>query len=50
MMEKDKLRLVQPNGSASLSVLQQGKGSLWRDVFTPVVLMYTLAYSFSVIP
>lgn len=46
MMEKDKLRLVQPNGSASLSALQQGKGSLWRDVFTPVVLMYTLAYFF----
>lgn len=45
-MEKDKLRLVQPNGSASLSALQQGKGSLWRDVFTPVVLMYTLAYFF----
>lgn len=46
MMERDKLRLVQPNGSASLSALQQGKGSLWRDVFTPVVLMYTLAYFF----
>lgn len=46
MMEKDRLSLVQPHGSASLSALQHGKGSVWRDVFTPTVMLYTLAYFF----
>ncbi|MBI6549612.1 4-hydroxyphenylacetate permease [Xenorhabdus lircayensis] len=38
MIENDKLSLVQPNTHA----LQ--KTSLWREVFTPIVLMYTFAY------
>lgn len=46
MMERDKLSLVQPHGSASLNVLQHSKSSLWRDIFTPVVMLYTLAYFF----
>ncbi|WP_447887016.1 4-hydroxyphenylacetate permease [Serratia fonticola] len=42
MMEADKLQLVQPEGPSSHRALQQR--SLWREVLTPVVLMYTLAY------
>ncbi|WP_431225799.1 4-hydroxyphenylacetate permease [Serratia sp. L9] len=42
MMEADKLSLVQPQGSTSYSALQQG--SLWRELFTPVIMLYTLAY------
>lgn len=42
MMEADKLQLVQPNGPSSHRALQQR--SLWREIFTPIVLMYTLAY------
>ncbi|MBW7982042.1 4-hydroxyphenylacetate permease [Enterobacillus tribolii] len=45
MMEKDKLSLVQPHGSASLSALQHS-GGIWRDIFTPTVMLYTLAYFF----
>lgn len=41
-MEADKLQLVQPNGPSSHRALQQR--SLWREIFTPIVLMYTLAY------
>ncbi|SQI30980.1 Inner membrane transport protein RhmT [Serratia plymuthica] len=42
MMDADKLQLVQPNGPRSHRAMQQR--SLWREVFTPIVLMYTLAY------
>lgn len=42
MMEDDRLSLVQPEGALSHSALQQR--SMWREIFTPVVLMYTLAY------
>ncbi|CAI0809538.1 Inner membrane transport protein RhmT [Serratia entomophila] len=42
MMDADRLQLVQPGGPSSQHALQQR--SLWREVFTPVVLMYTLAY------
>ncbi|CDH04304.1 putative transport protein (MFS family) [Xenorhabdus bovienii str. oregonense] len=38
MMERDKLSQVQSNRPAS------SKTSLWREVFTPIVLMYTFAY------
>ncbi|MFC0225552.1 4-hydroxyphenylacetate permease [Serratia aquatilis] len=42
MMEADKLSLVQPQGSTSYTALQHG--SMWRELFTPVILLYTLAY------
>lgn len=42
MMEADKLSLVQPQGSTSYSALQHG--NMWRELFTPVILLYTLAY------
>lgn len=42
MMESDRLTLVQPEGPTSYGAMQQ-KG-LWREVLSPVVLMYTLAY------
>lgn len=42
MMEQDKLELVQPQGSKSHSALQNT--SLWKEIFTPVILMYTVAY------
>lgn len=42
MMEEDKLELVQPEGGVSHSALQ--RRSLWREIFTPMVVMYTLAY------
>ncbi|MDC9622050.1 4-hydroxyphenylacetate permease [Xenorhabdus sp. XENO-7] len=38
MMERDKLSQIQPNGPAS------SKTSLWREVLTPIILMYTFAY------
>ncbi|MDE9435217.1 4-hydroxyphenylacetate permease [Xenorhabdus bovienii] len=38
MMEHDKLSQVQSNGPAS------PKTSLWREVLTPIILMYTFAY------
>ncbi|MDE9542949.1 4-hydroxyphenylacetate permease [Xenorhabdus bovienii] len=38
MMERDKLSQVQSNGPAS------PKTSLWREVLTPIILMYTFAY------
>ncbi|OTA20337.1 permease [Xenorhabdus beddingii] len=38
MMENDKLSLAQSNEPV------RQKTSLWREVFTPVVLMYTFAY------
>ncbi|MDE9441446.1 4-hydroxyphenylacetate permease [Xenorhabdus bovienii] len=38
MMDRDKLSQVQSNGPAS------PKTSLWREVLTPIVLMYTFAY------
>ncbi|MDE9429122.1 4-hydroxyphenylacetate permease [Xenorhabdus bovienii] len=38
MMERDKLSRVQSNGPAS------PKTSLWREVLTPIILMYTFAY------
>ncbi|MFI8415057.1 4-hydroxyphenylacetate permease [Serratia sp. NPDC078593] len=41
MMEADKLTLVQ-SGPRSQQAGQQR--SLWREIFTPIVLMYTLAY------
>ncbi|PHM70919.1 4-hydroxyphenylacetate permease [Xenorhabdus kozodoii] len=40
MIENDKLSLPQPNGNNS----QQQKISLWREIFTPIILMYTVAY------
>ncbi|QBH98656.1 4-hydroxyphenylacetate permease [Limnobaculum zhutongyuii] len=42
MMESDCLTLVQPEGPTSYGAMQQK--SLWREVLSPVVLMYTLAY------
>lgn len=42
MMHADHLKLVQPWGAASQHALQ--KRSLWREIFTPVVLLYILAY------
>ncbi|MBK5073428.1 4-hydroxyphenylacetate permease [Budviciaceae bacterium CWB-B4] len=42
MMESDRLTLVQPEGPSSYGAMQQK--SLWREVLSPVVLMYTLAY------
>lgn len=42
MMDQDKLELVQPHGSKSQSALQTT--SLWKEIFTPVILMYTVAY------
>ncbi|MCW2256126.1 ACS family 4-hydroxyphenylacetate permease-like MFS transporter [Providencia alcalifaciens] len=42
MMDQDKLELVQPHGSKSQIALQTT--SLWKEIFTPVILMYTVAY------
>ncbi|WP_272673207.1 4-hydroxyphenylacetate permease [Providencia sp. PROV031] len=42
MMDKDQLELVQPHGSKSHTALQNK--SLWKKIFTPVILMYTVAY------
>ncbi|EDS7008256.1 4-hydroxyphenylacetate permease [Salmonella enterica subsp. diarizonae] len=42
MMDADKLDLVQPEGGLSHSALQ--KASMWREIFTPVIILYTLAY------
>lgn len=42
MMDADKLSLVQPEGAISHSALQ--KRNMWREVFTPIVMLYTLAY------
>ncbi|CAM3643862.1 4-hydroxyphenylacetate permease [Xenorhabdus thuongxuanensis] len=39
MIENDKLAITQPSEQ-----MQQQKTSLWREVFTPIVLMYTFAY------
>ncbi|MDC9607170.1 4-hydroxyphenylacetate permease [Xenorhabdus griffiniae] len=39
MIENDKLSITQPNKQ-----IQQQKTRLWREVFTPIVLMYTCAY------
>ncbi|WP_340613486.1 4-hydroxyphenylacetate permease [Xenorhabdus thailandensis] len=39
MIENDKLSITQPNEK-----IQQQKTNLWREVFTPIVLMYTCAY------
>ncbi|EHB2619913.1 MFS transporter [Escherichia coli] len=36
------LSLVQPEGAISHHAMQQR--SMWREIFTPVVMMYTLAY------
>lgn len=40
MLDADKANLAQPHGRA----LQQG--SMWRELFTPVLILYTLAYFF----
>lgn len=42
MMEADRLTLVQPEGPRSYDALKQK--ALWREIFTPTILMYTLAY------
>lgn len=42
MMQADHLQLVQPWGSRSQSAMQHV--SLWREIFTPVIVMYILAY------
>ncbi|MEQ4709011.1 4-hydroxyphenylacetate permease [Providencia huaxiensis] len=42
MMDQDQLELVQPQGSKSHTALQNK--SLWKEIFTPVILMYTVAY------
>ncbi|UNH30223.1 4-hydroxyphenylacetate permease [Moellerella wisconsensis] len=42
MMEQDNLQLVQPHGAKSQSALQTT--SLWKEIFTPTILMYTVAY------
>lgn len=42
MMQADHLNLVQPWGARSQAAMQHQ--SRWREIFTPVVLMYILAY------
>lgn len=42
MLESDRLQVVQTAGLTSHGALPQS--ALWREIFTPVVLMYTLAY------
>ena len=42
MMDQDQLELEQPHGSKSHTAMQNT--SLWKEIFTPVVLMYTVAY------
>ncbi|HHE6469529.1 TPA: 4-hydroxyphenylacetate permease [Providencia rettgeri] len=42
MMDQDQLELVQPHGSKSHTAMQNK--SLWKEIFTPVILMYTVAY------
>lgn len=42
MMEADKSSLIQPQSSPHSTALQQG--SMWRELFTPVIMLYTLAY------
>ena len=42
MMERDKLSIVQPMGSAQYTALQHE--STWRGVLTTPVILYTLAY------
>lgn len=42
MIEQDKLELVQPHGAKSYSALQST--SLWKEIFTPTVLIYTVSY------
>ncbi|AKJ43125.1 4-hydroxyphenylacetate permease [Pragia fontium] len=42
MMEADRLTLIQPEGPSSYDAIKQK--SLWREILSPVVLMYTLAY------
>ncbi|WP_445494788.1 4-hydroxyphenylacetate permease [Photorhabdus sp. SF281] len=42
MMDNDQLALVQPAAPSTHQTLQQR--SIWREIFTPTVLMYTLAY------
>ncbi|WP_369310027.1 4-hydroxyphenylacetate permease [Providencia rettgeri] len=42
MMDRDQLELVQPQGAKSHSALQNT--SLWKEIFTPIILMYTVAY------
>lgn len=42
MMDQDQLELVQPHGSKSHTAMQNT--SLWKEIFTPIVLMYTVAY------
>lgn len=39
MMDNDRLTLVQPEGAISHHAMQQR--SMWREIFTPVVMMYT---------
>ncbi len=41
MMDNDRLTLVQPEATISHHAMQQR--SMWREIFTPVVMMYTLA-------
>lgn len=42
MMDQDQLELVQSHGSKSHTAMQNK--SLWKEIFTPVILMYTVAY------
>lgn len=42
MMEKDHLTPVQPERAVSQQAMPQR--SMWREIFTPVILMYALAY------
>ncbi|MEY0699316.1 4-hydroxyphenylacetate permease [Providencia rettgeri] len=42
MIDQDQLELVQPHGSKSHTAMQNK--SLWKEIFTPVILMYTVAY------
>lgn len=46
MMDRDRLELVQPHGAKAQGALGEAlaKGSLWKEVLTPIVLLYTLAY------
>ncbi|STJ45988.1 putative 4-hydroxyphenylacetate permease hpaX [Escherichia coli] len=37
MMDNDRLTLVQPEGAISHHAMQQR--SMWREIFTPVVMM-----------
>lgn len=46
MMVKDKTSLVQLHNNKYLIAHQRSKSKIWHDVFTPTIMLYTLAYFF----